>query len=170
MTKPDGAAPPELRSIEAFLFHEARLLDERHFEQWMELFTEEGYYWAPARPDQRDPWSEVSLMFDDRSIMRNRIKRLRHPRVYAQIPPARAVRQVSNVSIESFDASASELTTRAVFFMFEHRPTLPEPMQRIFAGEYQHCLVTSAGTFRIKWKKALLANCDATFDPLFLYF
>ena len=109
-------------------------------------------------------------MFDDRAIMRNRIKRLRHPRIYAQIPPARAVRQVSNVSIESFDPAANELTTRAVFFMFEHRPTLPEPMQRIFAGEYRHRLVATGEHFRIKWKKALVANCDAAFDPLFLYF
>ena len=41
--------------IELFLLHEARLLDQRRFEEWMELFTEDGYYWAPARPDQPAP-------------------------------------------------------------------------------------------------------------------
>lgn len=151
-----------------FLTHEARLLDERRFEEWRELFTEEGYYWAPARPDQPDPWSEVSLMFDDREIMANRIQRLRHPKVYAQLPASRAVRQVTNVSIDAVDAD--ELTTRSVFFMFEHRPTLPQPLERTFAGHCFHRLRPDAGTYKIVWKKAVLANCDAAFDPLFLYF
>lgn len=156
------------RSIERFLTHEARLLDERRFETWMDLFTDDGYYWAPARPEQPDPWTEVSLIFDDREIMRNRIQRLRHPKVYAQLPHSRAVRQVSNVSIESVEEEA--LTVRSVFFMFEHRPTLPEPLQRVFAGHYLHGLRPVEGGFRIAWKKAMLANCDQAHDPLFLYF
>ena len=82
----------DARAIEAFLIHEARLLDERRFEEWMDLFSADGYYWAPARPDQADPWGEVSLIFDDREIMKNRIQRLRHPKVYAQLPHSRAVR------------------------------------------------------------------------------
>ncbi len=164
------APPQNLREIEAFLIREARLLDERRFEDWMSLFTEDGYYWAQARPEQPDPWSEVSLMFDDREIMGNRIQRLRHPKVYAQIPASQAVRQVSNVSIEDEDAATGELTVRSVFFMFEHLQTLPAPLHRVFAGEYLHRLRREAATFRIVSKKAVLVNCDATFDPLFLYF
>lgn len=163
-----ASASVDERAIERFLIHEARLLDERRFEEWMALFTDEGYYWAPARPDQTDPWSEVSLMFDDREIMRNRIQRLRHPKVYAQLPHSRAVRQVSNVGIEIVEGS--EITVRSVFFMFEHRPTLPEPLQRVFAGHCFHRLRMVDGGFRIAWKKAVLANCDQAFDPLFLYF
>ena len=157
-------------TVEQFLAHEARLLDERRFEEWMALFTEDGHYWAPARPEQPDPWNEVSLIFDDREIMQNRIQRLRHPKVYAQLPPSRAVRQVTNVSIEGEDAAKGELSVRSVFFMFEHRPTLPEPLARIFAGHYVHRLRREGEGFRIVEKKAVLANCDAAFDPLFLYF
>lgn len=160
----------ELREVEAFLFHEARLLDERRFEEWMALFTDDGYYWAPARPEQADPWSEVSLMFDDREIMQNRIRRLRHPKIYAQLPASRAVRQVSNIALDDADAAPGELTVRSVFFMFEHRPTLPEPIERVFAGHYVHRLRREPAGLRIAWKKALLANCDRAFEPLFLYF
>jgi len=170
MNAPHAAHRTDVREIEAFLIHEARLLDERRFDEWMELFVPEGYYWAPARPGQVDPWSEASLMFDDREIMRNRIQRLRHPKAYAQIPASRAVRQVSNVGVEEGDPGQSELTARSVFFMFEHRPTLPQPLERIFAGEYRHRLRRDGDAFRIVWKKAMLANCDAAFDPLFLYF
>lgn len=158
------------RAVERFLVREARLLDERRFEEWMELFTDDGVYWAPARPEQTDPWSEVSLMFDDREIMANRIQRLRHPKVYAQLPASRAVRQVTNVAIDSRDATSGELEVRSVFFMFEHRPTLPQPLERIFAGHYFHRLRPEAQAYKIVEKKAVLANCDAAFDPLFLYF
>ena len=170
MNAPLAAAGSDIRSVEAFLYHEARLLDARRFEEWMDLFVPEGHYWAPARRDQPDPWSEVSLMFDDREIMGNRIQRLRHPKVYAQIPASQAVRQVSNASIEDEDATTGELAVRSVFFMYEHRQTLPEPLHRVFAGEYLHRLRREAASFRIVSKKAVLVNCDATFDPLFLYF
>ncbi len=159
-----------IESIQQFLTHEARLLDERRFEEWIELFTPEGYYWAPARPDQPDPWSEVSLMYDDREIMANRIQRLRHPKVYAQLPASRAVRQVTNIAIDARDAASGEIEVRAVFFMFEHRPTLPQPLERTFAGHYFHRLRPEGLTYKIVSKKAVLANCDAAFDPLFLYF
>jgi len=149
---------------------EARLLDERRFEDWRALFTSDGYYWVPARPEQTDPWNEISLMFDDREIMANRIQRLRHPKVYAQLPASRAVRQVSNVEIDEIDAPGGTLTTRSVFFMFEHRPTLPQPIERVFAGHAFHRLRIEDGDFRLVWKKVVLANCDAAFDPLFLYF
>ena len=39
--------------VERFLYREARLLDERRFEEWMNLFAEDGYYWVPAAPGMR---------------------------------------------------------------------------------------------------------------------
>lgn len=170
MNAPLHKATVDVRSVEAFLIHEARLLDERRFEAWMELFTPDGYYWAPARPEQPDPWSEVSLMFDDLEIITNRISRLRHPKIYAQMPPSRATRQVSNVGIEEVDTANGELVARSVLFMLEHRPTLPQPIERIFAATCFHKLRPEGGTFRMAWKKVQLTNCDAAFDPLFLYF
>lgn len=167
-------AAVDRRRIEDFIYHEARLLDERRFEDWMALFRPDGVYWAPARPEQADPWSEVSLMFDDKELMSNRIQRLRHPKMFAQLPASRAVRQVSNIRVdESPEAQAKPdgiVTVRSVFFMFEHRPTLPQPMERVLAGHYTHELVPHGETFEIASKKALLANCDAAFDSFFLYF
>ncbi|GAA4337157.1 aromatic-ring-hydroxylating dioxygenase subunit beta [Pigmentiphaga soli] len=158
------------REVEAFLVREARLLDDRKFEEWMALFVPEGYYWAPARIGQASPRDEVSLIFDDREFMQNRIRRLRHPKVYGQQPASRAVRQVSNVVIDERDAATGEIEVRSVFFMFEHRPMLPAPLQRVFAGEYRHRLRPDGESFRMVWKKALLANCDSSFEPIFLYF
>ena len=158
------------RRVDSFLVMESRLLDERRFEDWIGLFLPDGYYWVPARPEQQDPWSEVSLMFDDREIMNNRIQRLRHPKVFAQLPHSRAVRQISNTCIDNMDADSGEITVRSVFFMLEHRPTLPQPIERIFAGHSVHHLRPDGDSFNIARKKVMLANCDAAFEPLFLYF
>jgi len=172
MTALHRSAPDPIGKAEAeeFLIHEARLLDEQRYDEWMNLFAPDAYYWAPARAGQPDPHAEVSLIFDDREIMQQRIKRLRHPRIFAQLPPSRAVRQVTNVTVDDVDHKRGECTARSVFFMYEFRPTLPEPIQRIFAGEYRHCLRRSGNGLLIAWKKALLVNCDASFDPIFLYF
>lgn len=165
-------APAEISDNEAerLIAYEARLLDEQRYEEWMGLFAAGGYYWAPARWEQPDPYSEVSLIFDDREIMQQRIKRLRHPRVYAQLPPSRAVRQVTNTSRDPGDRCQDGTIFRSVFFMREFRPCLPEPVDRTFAGEYRHCLRRTASGLVIAWKKALLVNCEATFSAIFLYF
>lgn len=154
----------------ALILRESRLLDERRFTEWMDLFTQDGYYWAPASLNQPDPHAHVSLMYDDREIMAQRIQRLSHPRAYAQLPPSRAVRQVSNISVDASDAQAAECMTRSVFVMVEYRPTLPEPTQRVFAGTIHHTLRREGTELKIASKKVELINCDATFSPVFLYF
>ena len=39
--------------IQQFLVREARLLDERRFVDWLELFTDDVVYWMPGRTN---PW------------------------------------------------------------------------------------------------------------------
>ena len=51
-----------MRSVEKFLFYEARLLDQGRLEEWGQLFTDDGIYWVPATVDQPDPIPHVSLM------------------------------------------------------------------------------------------------------------
>ena len=55
-----------------FLAHEARLLDERRFQEWMQLFADDGTYWVPSVPDQQSPFDQASLFYDDRALMRTR--------------------------------------------------------------------------------------------------
>jgi 3-phenylpropionate/cinnamic acid dioxygenase small subunit len=48
--------------LEQFLIHEARLLDERRFREWMELFADDGTYWVPAVPEQKSPSSGLPVL------------------------------------------------------------------------------------------------------------
>ena len=58
---------------ERFLLHEARLLDEARFDDWLSLFTPDGCYWVPSEPDQDNPHDTVSLIYDDRRLLETRV-------------------------------------------------------------------------------------------------
>ena len=38
-----------IREVEQFLYREARMLDNRQFHEWLELFTDDVRYWMPIR-------------------------------------------------------------------------------------------------------------------------
>ena len=44
--------PPADDELVRFVVREARLIDEKRFDEWYELFAEDGYYWVPASPGQ----------------------------------------------------------------------------------------------------------------------
>ena len=50
--------------------HEARLLDEAKFDDWLALFTADAWYWVPSEPGQDNPHDTVSLIYDDRRLWR----------------------------------------------------------------------------------------------------
>jgi benzoate/toluate 1,2-dioxygenase beta subunit len=152
----------EQRRIEAFLIHEAELLDDRRFEEWEQLFDEDGYYWVPIRPEQDSPYDEVSIFFDDRQLMRTRIARLRHPRIHVEDPPMRAVRLVGSIRVDLETPSGADVGVASKLVMAAYR--LGE--QRIYAARCRHALRVRDAGFKIAWKKVTLVNCDATFDPL----
>ena len=103
-----SAAPLDADACEAFLVHEARLLDDGRFEEWLALFTTDAWYWVPAQPHQANPRDTVSLIYDDRRLLETRVRRLASPRIYSQEPRSRTTRIIANVTIEeqSDDARA----------------------------------------------------------------
>jgi benzoate/toluate 1,2-dioxygenase beta subunit len=152
--------PLDVAGCETFLLHEARLLDDARFDDWLALFQLDAWYWVPSEPDQKDPFETVSLIYDDRRLMETRVRRLASPRMYSQEPRSRTSRIVINVSIE--DAAGAACTVRSKFVMIEYRRNT----QRIFGGTAFHRLVQTAGGIRIAWKRVDLVNCDAPLDGI----
>ena len=72
-----------------FIYREARLLDEKRFDEWYELFTDDGYYWVPLSPGQTDPLAHNSLAYEDKLLLKLRIERLKLPTAYSQKPQSR---------------------------------------------------------------------------------
>src|SRR5919109_5280340 len=83
----------------ALLEREARLLDERRFEDWLALYAERCVVWVPAGEQPGDPRREVAIYFDDRRRLEDRIFRLRTGKAWSQVPPSRTMRIVSNVEV-----------------------------------------------------------------------
>jgi 3-phenylpropionate/cinnamic acid dioxygenase small subunit len=83
----------------ALLEREARLLDEGRFEEWLALYSNECVVWVPAAERPGDPRREVTIFFDDRQRLEDRIFRLRTGKAWSQVPPSRTVRMVSNVEV-----------------------------------------------------------------------
>lgn len=156
------------RAVEEFLIHELALLDDRRFEDWVDLFAEDGYYWAPASPDQENPLDSVSLFYDDVAMLRTRFARLRHPRVHSQIPPSRTSHMISNVVVDTSIENPEIYDVSARFQMLEYRPAHD---QRAFGGRYQYALARAGQTeFRIASKKATILNCDDVHLPIAIPF
>lgn len=145
-----------------FLEHEARLLDERRFGEWMELFAEDATYWVPAVADQLSPFDQASLFYDDRALMRTRIERLEHPRIHVQTPPSRTVHLIGSVQVEKADAATGEYVVRSNVIMVEYR----DDQQRIFAGRQQHRLRQEGESLHIVQKRVDLINCDGAFEAM----
>ena len=148
--------------IEEFLYREARLLDERRFEEWMNLFAEDGYYWVPAAPDQKDPYDGVSIFFDDREVMKTRLERLDHPRIHSQTPASRTMHAVSNIEIDPEFGGENEILVRSGLTMMEFRLD----KQTVYGGRCRHLLRIAGDGFEIAWKRVDLINCDGVFETL----
>ena len=155
----------DVRQCEDFLVHEARLLDEARFDEWLSLFTEDAHYWVPSEPDQANPHDTVSLMYDDRRLLETRVRRLASPRIYSQEPRSRTSRIVTNVSLADPDSDGTFLV-RSKFVLIEYR----REQQRLFGGTYFHRLVVRDGAIRIAMKRVDIVNCDAPMDGLVIPF
>lgn len=157
-----AAAGIDRAAFQEFLVHEACLLDARRFRDWMALFADDGSYWVPAVPDQKSPFDQASLFYDDRELMKTRIERLEHPRIHVQTPPSRTAHIVGNVVVEEADAAKGEYLVGSTFIMVEYR----DDAQRLFAGRQHHRLRRHGDTFRIVQKRVDLINCDGAFEAM----
>ena len=161
-TKPKKKQNINKEEFELFLIYEGRLLDDREFEKWMDLFTDDGVYWVPSTDGEPDPYNEASLFFDDKQLMKTRIERLRHPRIHIQTPPSRTNHVISNVIVEEADDDKGTYLISSSLLMGEYRLDV----QRFFMGRQFHRLKRDGNSFKISLKRVNLINCDTAFEAM----
>lgn len=157
----------------AFVYREARALDERRYEDWLEMWdsSSEVLYWVPAE-DDRLGIDTISYIYDNRRRLQTRVAQLATGERYAQIPRSQTVRVVSNVeaSLEKPKAAPASggavaevlrdqppaLRTFAAFTLHEHRMD----RSHIWAGRLEYELVDPDGTeeWRMSRKKVTLID------------
>jgi benzoate/toluate 1,2-dioxygenase beta subunit len=157
---------PTLQELEQYLYREARLIDEKRWDEWAGLFVEEGEYWVPASRGQPDPDNHVSLVYE-RSLLRDiRLKRYNHPNAMSLQPQPYSVHLISNVMLDSYDEDSGLCVVNSRFIMLEYRRN----EQLTYGGATTHTLEAAGESWRIRMKKVELVNCDSALGSIQIYF
>ena len=148
-----------------FIYKEARLLDEKRFDEWYELFTEDAYYWVPLVPGQTDALGHNSLAYEDKLLLKLRIERLKQPNAFSQKPGSRCLHVMQTPEVETSEPGRGEFLTRTPFIYTETRG---DESQR-YAATAWHTLVATPGGLRIRLKRVDILNADAALPSIQLF-
>ena len=146
------------RRVEQFLFTQSELLDNKHWQDYIDLFADDGAYWMPVTTGQTEWEGSPSIFAEDKPMMRVRMGRVTHPNAWSQAPMWATNHVIGNVVIES--ESTKEIVVRSRFHMMELR----RDNVRHFGGTYRHTLVKSGKGFRIKLQRVDMFNSQAPYD------
>ena len=160
---PTEAAPARATAglrerVEQFLFRQSELLDNKHWQDYIDLFADDGVYWMPAAPEQTEWEGSPSIFAEDKMLMQVRMGRVTHPNAWSQAPMWATNHVVGNIVIEQEDAN--EVVVRSRFHMMELR----RDSVRHFGGTYRHTLVKKGSGFRIRLQRVDLFNGQAAYD------
>ena len=160
------------RKVERFLYHEARLLDERRFREWLGLWTEDAHYWMPVRssrlpkgskaivdmdPDRLDEEElakegELAYFDDNKETLTRRIQRLETGMAWAEAIPSRTRRMISNIEVEN-GKTGGDIMVSSNFIVYRNRR---ETEQDFFVGCREDLLRNVKRKWRIVRRKIIL--------------
>lgn len=152
-----------LRTVEQFVYCEARLCDERRYDEWESLWTNDGVYWVPANGDDPDPTTQMSIIFDNRARIATRVAQLNTGKRHAQSPPSRLARIIANVELLEPDAEhARDVLVAANFVLHESRGR----GLTCWAGRVRYCLRVVDAELRLAKKSVFLVDNDQPLSTL----
>lgn len=150
-----------LDAVRAFVYREARLLDQRRYADWLEVWTSgpEDLYWVPAEDDVAGGDEVISYIYDNTTRLRTRVKQLLTGERYSQVPTSSTARVVSNLEAytaapggDGDDGAVRVLTS---FALHEYRLG----RSHVWAGRTEYRLVgLRSGHLRMVGKKVLLVD------------
>ena len=115
--------------IEDFLWHEADLLDEFRYEEWLDLLTDDMSYWMPIRENvpSREMENEVmpedsglSWYTDDKPTLVNRVGQIRTHVHWADEPFSRVSHLISNIRVLGWNGP-DEVRVKCRFVFYRNR-------------------------------------------------
>ncbi|QIE91218.1 benzoate 1,2-dioxygenase small subunit [Pseudomonas nitroreducens] len=91
-------------TVRDFLYREARYLDDKDWDSWLELYAHDASFWMPAWDDRdeltEDPQREISLIwYGSRGGLEDRVFRIRTERSSATLPDTRTSHNISNIEL-----------------------------------------------------------------------
>ena len=153
------------QEVEDFLFQEAELLDERRYEEWLDLFTEDVQYFMPMRrnvpADELDreftrEGLDVNWFDEGKETLARRVKQILTGVHWAEEPPSRICHMVSNIQILTMSPegpSPTEVTVKSRFLVYRNRV---ETETDLLVGKREDLLRRVDGRWRIARRKIVL--------------
>lgn len=141
------------REVEQFLYAEAELLDQRRFEEWLDLFTEDARYWMPMRRNVKTgdhereitrEGEEISWFDEGKETLIQRVQQLRTGIHWAEEPQSRVCHMVSNVQVLRDDGQ--EVAVKSRFLVYRSRL---ETETDFFVGKREDILRRVDGGWKI---------------------
>lgn len=113
--------------VEQFLYHEARLLDERKFDDWLALLTDDVHYWMPIRrtttvreiDNEFTKPGAMAFFDDDKNYLEIRVKKMAAGNAWSEDPPSRTRHFVTNIRI--VDIQDDDIIIEANFHLYRTR-------------------------------------------------
>jgi 3-phenylpropionate/cinnamic acid dioxygenase small subunit len=167
------------QEVEDFLYREADLLDERRYEEWLDLFTEDAHYWMPLRRNvpRDEPEREFTRQgvdaswFDEgKDTLRRRVRQIQTGVHWAEEPPSRICHIISNVQLvpgASPDPAPREVGVRSRFIVYRNRV---ETETDFLVGKREDLLRLEDGDWRIARRKIVLDQSVLLAKNLTMFF
>ncbi len=145
--------------VEAFLYFEAELLDSRRFDDWLDVLAEDIHYWMPIRrtTQARETHLEFTqpggmAFFDDnKHFLTLRVQRLSVGRAWAEDPPSRTRRLITNVRLD--EVNGDDITVSSNFQLYRTRLNSEEDS---WIGRRQDVVRRVDGTFQLAQRHIFL--------------
>jgi 3-phenylpropionate/cinnamic acid dioxygenase small subunit len=141
-----------LEDVTQFIYREARLQDEHRYDDWENLWTDDGVYWVPANGEDIDPEQKMSIVYDNRSRIALRIRQYHTGKRFSQTPRSHLRRLVSNVEILSDDGAGIVAAANALVFESHTRG------DTLWASRNEYTLRRESEGLRMARKKVMLVN------------
>jgi len=161
--------------VQQFLVREARLIDDRRFEEWLDLFTDDAVYWMPGRTN---PWrsgavadsvtkpGELAIFEDTKETLTTRVQRLRTGMAWGEDPPSRTRHLITNVEVEP-DIDPAQLLVRSNFLVYRAQLELDKD---VFVGMREDVLRRVDGALKIAKRTLRLEDVVHDSKPLSIFF
>lgn len=145
--------------IEQFYYAEATMLDDRRYEDWLNIFAEDAHYWMPIRRTRMNaeidkefsPPGAIAYFDDTKETLTNRVKKLRSGFSWSEDPPSRTRHLITNVAVTK--DTENEVHVTANFHLYRARFDSEEDS---WIGRRQDILRKTAGSFLISDRKIFL--------------
>ena len=158
---------PGERALLDFVVREARLLDEKRYDEWNALFLDDAIYWVPLVPDQPEGLEHTSHLHEDKLLRDLRIERLKSPRAFSQQPPTRSLHLLQTPIVEPGDAARpDEHVLRTVF---QYTESQGDELNTFHGVAWHRLVVDANGALRIRQKRVDLINSDAALPAVQLF-